>query len=205
MLKQVLRGEQIWRAAAPFLCLFALADSTAAQSVSSFAGDAQHTAVYQPAARELNRIRWFTSIDLNNTGAFAHYGAPLITSSNTVVVPVKTAAGFQINVLDGAAAPQNFRLRGLSFPHKRIPVYQPALAAFSGGRLYYPAAGGTVYCRQSRFERPRCPDQRVFTPACRTTSSTPPALTPRCSSTRRSQPTAMETSFRFPAKGRPRR
>ena len=47
--------------------------------VPSFAGNAQHTAVYNPAAHHLNAVHWTTSIDLNNTGAFAHYGAPLQT------------------------------------------------------------------------------------------------------------------------------
>jgi hypothetical protein len=137
MLKQILRGEKIWRAAAPFLCLWTLAESTTAQPVSSFAGNAQHTAVYQPAARDLNRIRW-------STGAFAHYGAPLITSSNTIVVPVKTASGFQINVLNGGDGTTKYSLATdyILPSHTWIPVYQPALAA---GRLYYPGAGGTVY------------------------------------------------------------
>jgi len=74
----------MWRAALPLLCWYALTQVADAQDVSTFAGNAQHTAIYQPAARDLNRILWSTSIDVNNTGAFAHYGAPLITSSNTV-------------------------------------------------------------------------------------------------------------------------
>src|SRR5262249_6944070 len=76
--------------------------------VPMFGGNAQHTAVYGPAAQHLNSIHWSASIDLNNTGAFAHYGAPLITPANTIVVPQKTGAngGFQINVfnaVNGAA------------------------------------------------------------------------------------------------------
>src|SRR2546430_13194654 len=73
-------------------------------SVPTFAGNAQHTAAYQPAAQNLNRIHWSTSIDLNNLGVLAHYGAPLITTANTVLVPVKTASnGFQVNAFDGSS------------------------------------------------------------------------------------------------------
>src|SRR4051812_39438790 len=60
-------------------------------SVPSFAGNAQHTALYQPTVPNLNRIRWSATIDFNNTGALAHYGAPLVTAANTVVAPVKIA------------------------------------------------------------------------------------------------------------------
>src|SRR5205809_5453949 len=49
------------------VCLFALAKGVNAQAVLTFGGNAQHTAIYQPAAQDLNRIRWSTSIDLNNT------------------------------------------------------------------------------------------------------------------------------------------
>src|SRR5438309_10822047 len=45
-------------------------------------------------------MRSTASIDLNNTGGFAHYGAPVITHPNTIFVPVKTGStgGFQISV-----------------------------------------------------------------------------------------------------------
>src|SRR5437773_5624202 len=148
MLKQLSCGEKIRWMAAPYLCLCALGAPVAAQNVPSFAGNAQHTAIYQPAARDLNRVRWSTSIDLNNTGAFAHYGAPLITLSNTVVVPVKTASGFQINTFNGSDGTAKYSLATdyILPSYTWIPVYQPALATgTSGVRLYYPGAGGTVY------------------------------------------------------------
>ena len=47
--------------------LFAFAAVATGQAVLTFGGNAQHTAIYQPAAQDLNRIRWSTSIDLNNT------------------------------------------------------------------------------------------------------------------------------------------
>src|SRR5262249_35619404 len=63
---------------------------TQSNSVPTFGGNAQHTSVYQPAAQTLNSIRWTTTTDLN-PGDLAHYGAPVVTAANTVLVPVKTA------------------------------------------------------------------------------------------------------------------
>jgi len=117
--------------------------------VSTFAGNAQHTAVYIPAAQDLNSIHWKTSIDLNNSGAFAHYGGPLLTPANTIFVPVKTATnGFQINVFNAANGAALYALTTdyIMPPHNWILPYQPALATGSfGTRLYYPGAGGTIY------------------------------------------------------------
>jgi hypothetical protein len=41
-------------------------------AVSTFAGNAQHTAIFNPAAQDLNRFRWSAPIDLNT-------GTPPIT------------------------------------------------------------------------------------------------------------------------------
>src|ERR1039458_7629406 len=75
-----------------------------ARAQTTFGGNAQHTANYSPTAQSLNAVHWTTSVDLNNTGAYAHYGAPLITPANTIFVPVKTGAtgGFEINVFNAA-------------------------------------------------------------------------------------------------------
>ena len=118
-------------------------------SVPTFAGDAQHTAVFLPAAQDLNGIHWSTPIDLNNSGVYTHYGAPLITAANTVLVPVKTASdGFQVSAFDGAGGTAKYTLTtDYVLPsHNWIPTYQPVLASGASGlRLYYAGAGGTVY------------------------------------------------------------
>src|SRR5207249_9513594 len=75
-------------AAAALGLTFLLIGDAGAQT--TFGGNAQHTANYTPAAQNLNAVHWTTSIDLNNSGGFAHYGAPLITPANTIFVPVKT-------------------------------------------------------------------------------------------------------------------
>jgi hypothetical protein len=120
-----------------------------ASSVPSFAGNAQHTANYQPAAQNLNSIHWTTTIDLNNTGVLAHYGSPLVTSANTVLVPVKTATdGFQVNAFDGASGTAKYNVAtDYRLPtHDWVPVYNPCLTTGSfGTRLYYAGRGGTIY------------------------------------------------------------
>ena len=120
-----------------------------ASSVPSFAGNAQHTSIYQPAAQNLNAIHWSTTIDLNNSGNFAHYGSPLITSANTVLVPVKTASdGFQVNAFDGSSGAAKYTLTTAYIlpDYDWIPVYNPCLATGSfGTRLYYAGPGGTMY------------------------------------------------------------
>src|ERR1041385_5626755 len=114
----------------------------------TFASTAQHTAQYSPPAQHLNRVLWTTPIDLNNAGAYAHYGAPLITPSNTVLVPVRTTNGFLVDAFEGATGRLKYTLTNdyILPTHNWIPAYQPVLSSPpSGTRLYYAGAGGTVY------------------------------------------------------------
>lgn len=133
-----------------FAIVLGLGGQARAQTlVSTFGGNAQHTANYNPAAQDLNAIHWSTSIDLNNTGAFAHYGAPLLTPANTIMVPVKTASnGFQVNVFNAADGTALYTLTSdyIMPSHNWIPSYQPALSVNGAStRLYYAGAGGTIY------------------------------------------------------------
>jgi len=126
---------------------FLLISEAGAQT--TFGGNAQHTANYSPTAQSLNAVHWTTPIDLNNTGGYAHYGAPLITPANTIFVPVKTGAtgGFEINVFNAAtgAAIYSVSTDYTQPSHDWILPYQPVLATSSETRLYYPGNGGTIY------------------------------------------------------------
>src|SRR5205085_11527909 len=84
--------------------------SGASAQPASFAGTAQHTAQYSPPAQHLSQIRWSTSINLNNSGGGAHYGAPLVTSANTVLVPVRTSSGFQVSAFEGSTGRLKYTL-----------------------------------------------------------------------------------------------
>lgn len=135
----------------------------------TFAGNAQHTANYPVPAQHLNAVRWSTSIDLDNSGAFAHYGAPLITLSNTVIVPVKTTAGFEIKGFDGATGRLKYTLTNDYIPptlptNSWFPVYQPVIATSdSGARLYYAGPGGTTYyVANPNADNPGTPVQQCF-------------------------------------------
>src|SRR3989442_2134010 len=91
-----------------FICLFvpgrALAQST------TFAGNAQHTSVYAAPAQSLNQFKLQATIDFN-PGALVHYGAPLVTAGNTLIVPVKTAGdAFQVRAFNGPTGVAKYTL-----------------------------------------------------------------------------------------------
>jgi hypothetical protein len=133
------------------LLAFLVTVKTAHSQSPSFAADAQHTAVFGAPAQHLNAIRWTTPIDTHYSG-YAHYGAPLITPSNTVLIPVKiSATGFRINGIESVTGRLKYSLSNdfimpPTATNGWIPVYQPVIAnPPSGARLYYPGAGGTLY------------------------------------------------------------
>src|ERR1700731_2575837 len=66
------------------------AAQTAAWLTSSH--DAQHTALSGVQSQPLKSIHWHVPVDLAKpTGEITvHYGSPLVTEANTVIVPVKT-------------------------------------------------------------------------------------------------------------------
>jgi hypothetical protein len=87
-------------------------------------------------------------VPTNNTGElFIHYGSPLITRSNTVIVPVKTTAagGFRIESHVGSTGATNWMAYTdyILPPHWWTPSCSPTLTLKN--RLYFPGAGGTVY------------------------------------------------------------
>ena len=117
----------------------------------SYAHDPQHTAISNVISQPLNAIHWQTPVDLNpqyDGGDLAiHYGSPLVTSANTVIVPVKTGAtdGFRVEGRHGNdgtlkwAQPTDYVLP----PHDWTPSFSPTLTP--SNRLYFPGSGGTIY------------------------------------------------------------
>ncbi len=150
------REDHCWaRRATSFGALLGLAllpTVAAAAGWSTYAGNAQHTALSSVAAQSLDGVRWSTPVDLAvPTGEILiHYGSPLLTPANTVVVPVKTgsANGYRVDARDGAdgtllwSQTSDYMLPA----HNWTPSYSPTL---SGNRLYFPGAGGTVYFRDN--------------------------------------------------------
>lgn len=121
-----------------------------------FAGNAQHTAVGAIAAQRMDGIYWYTPVDLaptlSPTGALlTHYGSPVITRRDTVIVPVKTAAagGFRVEARVGATGDLVWALNSsyLLPPHRWVPSFNPALT--QDGRVWMPASGGRVMVRSN--------------------------------------------------------
>jgi hypothetical protein len=79
--------------------------ATAEAAWSSFAENAGHTALSSVAAQPLEGIRWATPVDEAPPSGeiLIHYGSPLVTPSNTVVIPVKTASpgGYRVDARSG--------------------------------------------------------------------------------------------------------
>ncbi len=119
----------------------------------SYAHDPQHTGVSSIGAQRLEKIKWTTPVDLVLQGAsgplYIHYGSPLVTAGNTVLVPVRTTAAnnYRVEAHSGASGALLYTLASdfTPPPHNWIPSYSPVLS--QGTRLYYAGAGGTVYYR----------------------------------------------------------
>jgi hypothetical protein len=118
---------------------------------SSYAANAQHTADSSVASQSLAVIHWQTPVDLNpqfsGNDLLIHYGSPLITSANTVIVPVKTGAtgGFEVEGINGRYGNVKWTQSTdyILPPHNWTPSFSPVLTP--NNRLYFAGAGGTVY------------------------------------------------------------
>src|SRR6266404_2625029 len=126
-----------------------------AQFWSDHARDSRHTALSSVASQPLNAVRWQTPVDLNpqysNGELLIHYGSPLATLANTIIVPVKTgtSGGFRVEGRNGSNGSLIWTQTTdyLLPPHNWIPIYSPALTP--SGRMYLAGAGGTVYYRDN--------------------------------------------------------
>src|SRR3954447_5194337 len=121
-----------------------------------YALDPQHTALSPVASAGLGLIHWQTPVDLNpqysGGDLLIHYGSPLVTAANTVLVPVKTGAsgGFEIQSLSGATGASRWTLTtdyvlppaGGVNGYSWIPSYSPTLTPTN--RLYLSGNGGTT-------------------------------------------------------------
>lgn len=116
--------------------------------------DAQHTAVSAIASQDLGRIAWSSPVDLapqyTPSGALlTHYGSPVVTTNNTVVLPVKTTAtgGYRIEGRDGTTGALLWSAATdyVTPPRNWLPPYNLLLT--QQGRLYAPGAGGKLLMR----------------------------------------------------------
>jgi hypothetical protein len=122
---------------------------------SGLGGNPEHTARAQARAQALGIIRWQTPVDLapqySGNELLIHYGSPLVTSHNTVIVPVKTGAtgGLRVDARDARDGKLKWSATTdyVFPPADWTPEFGPVLTPETRPRLFYPGAGGTVYFR----------------------------------------------------------
>ena len=145
------QSRTILRMSLASLCIFVTQLSSAQAGWLTHSHDAQHTSVSDVASQPLTAIHWHTPVDLAppQGAIFIHYGSPLVTAANTVIVPVKTGVNtFRVEGHNGATG-------------KRIWVqatgYQPPSAGFMPGlgptifgeNLYVPDIAGRILVRKN--------------------------------------------------------
>lgn len=157
----------------PLGLLLLSAGSLFAQSIaipwSGHAHDPQHSNISRVASQPAQVIRWTTPVDQQRQyqdggdELLIHYGMPLVTRANTILLPVKVGADdtFQVeaHAADGTLkwiAQSDYSLP----PHNWVPAYGIALTPKN--RLYYPGAGGSVYFRDSPDDASGTSGQLVF-------------------------------------------
>src|SRR5215831_946122 len=125
---------------------------------AGFAGNAQHTAVATVMPQPFHRIRWRAKVDLHPVLSghelLIHYGAPMITAANTVLVPTRVGAkaGFRVVAYSGASGTRRWSLNTDYRPPAflaRSGAFAPQLPAVltPAGSRAVAGAGGTVLTR----------------------------------------------------------
>jgi hypothetical protein len=147
----------------------ALSSPARADSWAGYGKNAQHTALAAGPSQLPQAIRWSTPVDLapQYVGGelLTHYGSPLITAHNTVLVPVKTQAGGGFEVMAVAGSSGNvlwtFTTDYTLPAHNWIP---PMGIALGGSDLWVaaPGAGGTILIRNSPDFRKGSPIRKSF-------------------------------------------
>jgi hypothetical protein len=119
----------------------------------SYGQNPQHSALGGVAAQPLNQIHWQTPVDLQPQYSggllFAHYGSPLITARNNVMVTVKTGPfdGYKVECRKGANGALIWT-QNLDYslpPHGWTPSCGSTLTP--NNEVVMPMSGGTVYRR----------------------------------------------------------
>ena len=127
---------------------------------AGFAANAQHTAVAWNHAQPFRRIRWRASVDLApdlfGTALLIHYGSPMITAANTVLVPTRVSdkAGYRVVAYSGWSGARRWSLgtdyRQPTFTGGTFGAWTPPLPAAltTDTALAVAGAGGTVLVRR---------------------------------------------------------
>jgi hypothetical protein len=119
-----------------------------------YGGDSQHSALAAIQTQSLNKIVWQTPVDLapRYTGQgylLVHYGSPVITAKNTVVIPVKrsTAEVYRVEARIGGNGALVWSMDSdyVQPAHNWTPPYNVTLT--KANRVVMAGAGGKVFYR----------------------------------------------------------
>ena len=145
----------------------------AAVEWAGFAGNAQHTAVARKRPQPFRRIRWRAKVDLAphlvDGELLIHYGSPMITAANTVLIPTRVSAraGFRVVAYSGTGGIRRWSLN----TDYRPPAFANGVSAFApplpavltpGKTLAVAGAGGTVLMRRHADMAVGAVQRRVF-------------------------------------------
>lgn len=127
-----------------------------AQGWPGYAHDAQHSCVSATASQVPQNIRWNTPVDLmpqyDGNDLYIHYGSPLITAANTLLVPVKTGASgdFRLDAHNAGTGTLlwSFNTDYAVPSHDWFPICGVALTP-NDASVAIPAAGGTILVQSS--------------------------------------------------------
>lgn len=120
----------------------------------NFGGNAQHEALSTVATQSFSKIVWQTPVDLApkySTQGYllVHYGSPVITAKNTVIVPVKTASDpvYRFEARNGTDGKLMWSENTdyIMPPYRWTPAYNVTLTP--NNRIYAPGAGGKLLYR----------------------------------------------------------
>lgn len=134
-------------------CLLTTPGRAMAQGWPNYAHDTQHSAQAVGASQAPEKIRWSTPVDQTHAGGnselLIHYGSPVITRMNTVLVPVTTTNGtYQVEAHSATTgttlwtATTDYMLPS----HGWVPIFGITLTP-KDKYIAYPAGGGTIYLR----------------------------------------------------------
>jgi hypothetical protein len=157
--------SQVILRAFSIVCLILSVSAANAQGAwLTHAHDEQHTSLSTVQSQSLASIHWHIPVDLNPPQGeiFIHYGSPLVTAANTVIVPVKTGANsFRVEAHDGATGVRLWSHNtGYQAPSAGFfPGLGPTIV---GSRLYVPDNAGRVWFRNNPDQPTGTAGRRVF-------------------------------------------
>ncbi|MCX7379988.1 MAG: hypothetical protein NT133_00905 [Alphaproteobacteria bacterium] len=120
---------------------------------AGFGGNAQHIARAPAGAQDFVNMHWTAKVDeapqLRGGQLLIHYGSPMITALNNVLIPVKGTAtgGFRVDVRNGKTGALFWSLAtDWAMPAHNWAPPLPAVVD-TGNRLYVAGAGGSLIRR----------------------------------------------------------